>query len=680
MMAEDPTMGSDGQGTPGKKRRVPVPRKKSDQSSDSGQRRVPARRSPGKSEEVVPEPTAPAESSPAAIDPAAQQQAAAQESAAQESAAQEAAQKAAAQKAAAQAAAQKAAAQAAAQKAAAQAAAQKAAAQAAAQKAAAQKAAAQKAAAQKAAAAQQPSSPQLAAKKAAALQAAQQAAARQQAAAKRPGGAPPAGAAAKRPGRKMAPSRRSVRRPSAAAAVSGDGTPGDMPPPKSRMPIYIFGGLGVVLVVGLALIFFKDPPQPPAVEPEVVKRPQVDHKKLREDSARMALDRVEKTNSEDPTDWVGAANRLGSVINEYADTEVSKEAGSLREQLLNRWRSSADQAWSSLKGDVRGAFADGEFATAARLLEKLPKVFEGSEAVLTGAFENELDNLRKDAREQLRYKKRLDELSTRAGKYARMGYEDIAIAIIEALPEKVEDEAPDVWRIKNELVKTIQREGLEMLLNREEAAEQELVEARRLEAERKKAERERRWIELRDSVPWTPLLARSNLYNWVATSDRQMLNRGQSPEWRILEREGVGVMVGDNRSGRDMYTGVFSNHWEDFVCEFEVSLKSGALRISPRSLSNTQTGVISEQTSPMLDLGDDFPKNRWVKVTMEVHGDSVTLRHGPGGTEMTLDPETTRLPSTGGFVFWIADGTRVEIRDVRVKLVSDTRDGGIFAK
>jgi len=139
-------------------------------------------------------------------------------------------------------------------------------------------------------------------------------------------------------------------------------------------------------------------------------------------------------------------------------------------------------------------------------------------------------------------------------------------------------------------------------------------------------------------------------------------------------------MVGDNRSGNDIFTGVFSNHWEDYVCEFELSLKTGSLRISPRSQSRPGRGGISEQTSPMLELGEDFPKNRWVKVTLEVHGDSVLLQHGDAGTELSLDPETTRLPATGGFVFWISDGTRLEIRDVRVKLVSDTRDGGIFAK
>ena len=413
---------------------------------------------------------------------------------------------------------------------------------------------------------------------------------------------------------------------------------------------------------------------------EVAKTPQIDLKKMREDQALAALDRVEKSNAEDPSDRVGAANRLGAFMTEHANTEAGRDAGLLREQLMNDWRTSAEQSWTAIKTDVRTAFQDGKFETAAGLLEELPKIFDGASSIMVGSFFTELDNLRKDAKEQLRYKKRLDELSNKAGVYARKGYEDIAIAIIEALPERASDDAPDVWRMKEELVKTIQREGLAMLLNREEAQEEELAEARRLEEERKKAERERRWLDLRDSVPWKPLLARTNLYNWVVSSDRPLVNSGQAALWRVVERDGLGVMVGDNRSGNDIFTGVFSNHWEDFVCEFEVSLKTGALRISPRSQSRPGGGGIAEQTSPMLELGDDFPKNRWVKVTLEVHGESVLLQYGDSGTEMTLDPETTRLPTTGGFVFWIGDGTRVEIRDVRIKLVSDTRGGGIFAK
>ncbi|MGE4619420.1 MAG: hypothetical protein AAEJ04_06375, partial [Planctomycetota bacterium] len=575
----------------------------------------------------------------------------------------------------------------------------------AAQQAAAKQAAAQQAAA-KQAALQQAAAKQVAAKQAALQQAAAKQAALQQAAAKQGepsvpaqpavGKAPAArsaSAAPKKRGRPAAPSRKPGAKPAApgrkvlskkarvGSAASSMGENENLAEDtKSKTPLLIGGGIAVVILIVLGAVMMSEDEVPVVVESVVDKEPEVDLKKIREDEARLALDRVEKSNSEDPTDRVSAANRLSTIMIEFANTESAVEAAQLREQLLKDWQVATEQAWTSIKENVRAAFQDGDFEKASGLVEELPKVFDGAQSILSGSFETELDNLRIDTAEQLRFKKRLDELSDKAGNYARKGYEDIAIAIIQALPEKVEEEAPDVWRIKEELVKTIQRDGLALLLDREEAQEEQIAEARLLEQERKKAERERRWVELRDSVKWTSLLGRSNLYNWVSSSDRGLISSGQPALWRIVEREGLGVMVGDNRSGKDMYTGVYSNHWEDFVCQFEVSLKTGTLRISPRSQSRPNDGAIIDQTSPMFELGEDFPKNRWVSVTIEVHGDTVLLKYGDSQTELSLDPATTRLPSTGGFVFWIGDGTRVEIRDVRVKLVSDTRDGGIFAK
>ncbi|NCG11899.1 MAG: hypothetical protein GWP38_00935, partial [Planctomycetia bacterium] len=411
--------------------------------------------------------------------------------------------------------------------------------------------------------------------------------------------------------------------------------------------------------------------------------PVKSQKEIREERARKALDRAEKENAAEPGERFRCAARLRSVAMEYSNTTAGAEAGELRSTLLNTWRTEVDGAWNSLRSDVLLAFSEARFEQASRLLEELPPVFLGASQVLEGKFEQEIVLLKKDAKAQLLFKKQLDELSTKAGVYARKGYEDIALAVIEALPEKVQEDAPDVWRLKEELIQKIQREGLTLLMEQESALEAEIVEAKRLEKERKAAERIRRWLDMKDSVAWKPLLGKSNLYNWVASSDSMRDMQGQKPLWRVMERNGVGVLLIDNRSGSDSFTGVYSNHWEDYLLEFELNLKVGALRISPRTQAiKPDNGPfrISEGTSPPLELGDDFPKNRWLKVTLEVHGKSVTLRYGDGGDKIELDPETTRLPSTGGFVFYAADGTRLEIRGVRVKIVNDTREGGIFAK
>ena len=645
-----------------KKRRVPAPRKKAGGGESS--RRVPPRRvAPGKKPAAAPEETV----GSSAEEEAAAQQAAAQQAAAQQAAAQQAAAKQAAAK---QAAAKQAAAkQAAAKQAAAQQAAAK---QAAAKQAAAKQAAAKQAAAKQAAARQagaptgdtgkKPATPARRARAGSPAPAASGAAARSKPTGRR--GAPPKGGAGG--GR-----RRTAR--------ENDSDEFDEAEKKSPL-MWILGGAAVVLVGGLGVVMFsgEDPaPEPaPSVNTAANKPSPKQQEEIREERARKALDRVEKANSANPTERYECAARLQMVAIDYSNTQAGAEAGELRSQLLRTWNDEVVAAWNTLRGDVLTAFSEARFEQAERMLEELPPVFLGAADVLESAFENEIDRLRKDAKAQARFKKRLDELSTKAGVYARKGYEDIAIAVIEALPEKVEEDAPDVWRLKEELIQKIQRDGLALLIEQESALEAEIAEARRLEEERKQAERIRRWQEMRDSVAWKPLLGRFNLYNWVASSDQRL----EKPLWRVLDRNGAGVMLVDNRSGRDAYTGVYSNHWEDYVLEFELNLKVGALRISPRTQANAQVGAITDGTSPPLELGDDFPKNRWLKVTMEVNGNSVDLRYGDAGTRISMDPDTTRLPSTGGFVFYAGDGTRLEIRGVRVKLVNDTREGGIFAK
>lgn len=542
-----------------------------------------------------------------------------------------------------------------------------------------QQAAAQQAAAQQAATQNTPAK-QAAAKQAAAKQAAAKAAAAQSPR-PRPTSATPPGAkragAPVRAGRGRPPRRKAAR----LAAVGTDAASSEdhLPPSKSPLPLILIGVAVLVVVVIVGVMMIPDStPEVKEEETKVAQEPVVDPRQVREDQARETLNRIEQSNRKEPDDRLSAALRFGSIAREYADTTAGKEAAALRATLLSTWRAEVDQAWHTLKGDVQAAFKRGDFAAAVQLLEGLPKVFDGAEVVLEASFENELDNLRIDAQQQHRYKQRLDELSSKAGKYARKGYDDIAIATIEALDERVEDEAPDVWKLKEDLVKQVQREGLAMLIEQEGVAEALIAEAKRLEEERKKAEREQRWRDLRESVAWSHKLAPTNLYNWVVTSDRQLVGSGQAGNWRILEREGSAVLLGDNRSGSDMFIGLFSNHWEDYVCHFEVNIRDGDLRISPRT--NSRGGGVGDQTSPLLELGDDFPRNRWVGVDLEVHGDQVVLRYGDSSDEISLDPETTRLPSTGGFVFYIADGTRLEIRDVRVKLVSDTRGGGIWAR
>ena len=66
---------------------------------------------------------------------------------------------------------------------------------------------------------------------------------------------------------------------------------------------------------------------------------------------------------------------------------------------------------------------------------------------------------------------------------------------------------------------------------------------------------------------------------------------------------------------------------------------------------------------------------RWTRITLEVNGESIVATIDGRSEPIVLDPDTTRIPATGGFVFFVGDGSHVELRNVRSKLINSTRDG-----
>lgn len=710
MMPADSGSGETGSDRP-KRRRVPKPRVAPGKGSAPGnKRRVPVPPRKGASQPPVPGDGAPVEGAQQdaaqrqeALRRAAVEKAAAEKAAAQKLAAQQmAAQKAAAEKAAAQ--------KAAAQKLAAQ--------KLAAQKIAAQKAAAEKLAAQKAAA-EQAALRQAAAEKAAQLEREaqeklaearrMQAAAGEEAAtgpvappapiapqgsppkappqaprpaAPRRGKAPPRapGKAPRRGVRKGMAKRPAAARQKAARPVDSDGDDrfSTAEPGKKKNTGLIIGGVSIVAIVVVLLVLSLggDPPKPePSPVASVPDKPKVDPKKEQEEKASEVLQRVRTANAEEPQNFSDAVNRLLSVNQGYPTTAAGRQALQERQAMMDRWRSEAEASWAGLKVEVQQKFSSGEFIEAASLLENLPAVFNDADHYLSTSFGVEFTNLKRDAVVQKEAKRHLDELTNKAAGYATDGWDDIARAILDFFPDRYEEDAPDVWQMRTDTMARIEREGLAMVLEKEKIAEDEIAEVRRIEEEAKERERERRWQELRESVAWKPHLGRHNLYNWVASSDRILLVQGQETSWRISKREEVPVLIGDNKSGSEIYTGVFTNHWQDYVLEFEMNRKSGSLQVSPRTQFQVGRFQIGDETSPALELGEDVPRNTWVKVTIEVTGRRVSMQVGDDAEPTVLDEETTRLPASGGFLFKIPDESRIELRGIRSKVITTTRTG-----
>ena len=710
-----------------KNRRAPVPARKRAQADGAGGAPAPRPKAPQRKKPGEPGANPPAAAPDPAAQQAAAQQAAAQQAAAKRAAAQKAAQQQAAQQKAAaqQAAQQKAAAQ---QQAAAQAAAQKAAlaAQKAAQAAAAQQAAAEQAAREAAAlqaaaqgqppaappraaapkavppktapraaapkaAAPRPAAPKAGAPRAAAPKAGAPKAGAPRAAAPKAGAPRAAGAAPARapgraapgaggrparpgPGGRAAPAgargKGAQPHPAAAHADLEDGDEQSFTTKPKSSPIPLIGGILAVLVMAVlgVVMFGGGNEPPPVVTEEEDKEPPVDPRI--EESNKM-LARVKEYQKADPTDFAGITDQLDWIIRAYGGFEAASEATKIRSGVVDSWRTAVQTARTNIENEVDKHEKALEFKKALAALENPPDIFLGADEMFdsNNSVFDWIRQKRRDLKTLSEAKITFEELKVKAVKYATKRYLDIAFAILEEFPPKYEENALPIWLLKEELVREIRETGIEDFINsaamaaalRKQREEEKILAAAKA--------RKEQWAARLSKARWEGQLNRHNLYNWVITSDF----RSPDPQWRVADREGVGVLVGENRGG-SMYIGTFNNHWLDYQMEFELRLVEGSLSFSPRTIS--QGPGVNDETTPPLEFSEDtgVRLNSWTKITVTVNGESVEAQIQGRSEPLVLDPELTRIPTKGGFLFRLPSDSRVEIRNIRAKVVNSTRD------
>ena len=124
--------------------------------------------------------------------------------------------------------------------------------------------------------------------------------------------------------------------------------------------------------------------------------------------------------------------------------------------------------------------------------------------------------------------------------------------------------------------------------------------------------------------------------------------------------------------------GPFTDHWEDFVLEFEFKIEKGSLDLVPRQKAKVVRGGMSnigDKADPISLTAEEYGKDIWVKVSVTVRGQEVFLKNENNGAEKHFaDGEDMRITSDGGFCFWVPSESKVQIKNVRTKLVNSTRN------
>ncbi len=448
-----------------------------------------------------------------------------------------------------------------------------------------------------------------------------------------------------------------------------EGEPEFIPKSASKTPMIIGVVAAVLLVVVGAVVLGggskEEPVKEASSEP---KAPPVDPRIARSTGA---LARIREYQAEFPTDYDELAYRLDRFVEAFPGFPATKDAIALRTDIVDAWRGAVVEARRNLESQVSEHEKNLEFSKALALLETPQEVFEDADQRFSS--DNPVFAWTKQKRRDLKTLARAHntylELQVKARKYAEDSYGDIALAILDAFPPKYESDALPVWLLKEALVTQIRQEGIASWKKVEDTKGEERERERLAKIEEDRKQRALNWAKKLELAAWENQIGRHNLYNWTVNNT----GFGQTPKWRLKVTDGIGVMAGDNSDGGDSYIGIFTNYWQDYVLEFEVRLLDGTLELSPRS--SATSGTLSDE-SASLKFSEEtgVRKGKWTKVTVTVNGVNVKAEI-PGNEELVLESETSRLLSTGGFVFRLTPGSRAELKNVRTKLVNSTRDG-----
>lgn len=491
-------------------------------------------------------------------------------------------------------------------------------------------------------------------------------------------------AGATRPAASARPATRGPSRPKpphqAAAPVDSEPEGGAEPQfhlkRKSNTPVIAVVSVVALLAVGGGIWWVQ---QQPAKEPDVPVVAKVD--KAAEMAAQALADAkqrlaaAEKYWNDNPKEYTEALTRFADLFNRISIAEVKAKAEAQFKAVEQARREDALAVWEGLRDQAQALIDKSEFGDAFKLMENAPPVMN----FLTEAAKIDFRSMMEEANLNQLAMQELIEHRIKAVRYVeKEGLPEIAKAILEEFPAKYETEAEAVWAAKEKTVRDFENMQISEWLGREKQQD-EFVLAQKRERERLELERrEQLWSERVGAVEWQRQLARGHTYNWVVSSDNNFAVDSGQAQPKFVHRKGDDpVLAVDNDTGGELFTGIFTSFWKDYIVEFQARLGDGSFSVSPRTSASLGRGVDYDR-SELIEFGPDqnFTRGEWVTVTIEVRGDRVTVTRSdqPGESKVFTEGDEFKLLSEGGFLFVVPDKARVEFKGVRTKLVTHSRE------
>ncbi len=360
---------------------------------------------------------------------------------------------------------------------------------------------------------------------------------------------------------------------------------------------------------------------------------------------------------------------------QIADHPAGREAQAIYETEKKKWLEGASRALAGIMARVNDCFQnkkpDGyDFVKACEITEERIPILEFYRTKFQWERAAELDSLRKDYRQQLAKKGRLEELFLKASQYATRNENDIAELILLEFGKESEP-GTRVREVYDYFVAQIQSAGIAAYRELSKASE---AKRKALEEEKARADAEARrqaWTLKLAQTRWVSQIAKSNLYNWIS-------NQGN---WQLAGQleDGVPVIIGRNVPGASGALSLFHDHWLDYALRFEWKATAGDLDFSPRS--SAAPGSMQSQSELITLPSAELAKSKWNWVTIFVRGSVIQIYKDNEGKPENLWKEIDagdeksefRLNDHGGFSFHLPEGAEVALRNIQTKLISHNR-------
>lgn len=426
-------------------------------------------------------------------------------------------------------------------------------------------------------------------------------------------------------------------------------------------------------------------PETPANDPaqEEIARKEEEARKQKEllEIRRGHRERLEKLRNrlaDDPDSLLTVADQIEITLRDSRmEAGVKAEYRSFYEQLESQKKVRAHQLLEDARKRSTALLQEGKYLLAHDVFRERPAVVLevqeiNQEWVLA---EQQAENYAKKGKYWAMIVEKVHE-------WIKREEPEVALAILDENIKASEyrGEFEIIWKEREELYAEIQQSAGQKIASIIELERKQVEEALALLRRQREEERRERWKFALEAVPWWPVISVSrDLENWL---HGPMINQDKIGQpgvkhevWEIEIVDGLPVLKADTADLQQEATiAQNGNRWQDWALEFEIRVTRGKARLEARARMGAGGWVLGKAER---DIEFEAGKHSdWTRVRLYVHGEQVRRFEFQDGEPVEVESiPHVEEQQTGGFRFVLDPDSACQIRDARVKLVSEIRRG-----